>query len=250
MNEISKTLAKILFYALAAALLFWTASLTVAFVSAALPTASWFVPYFALVVFDVGMIAWMYVFLKHAQGTTQRAIALGLTAFDFIGVGLMVMAEILLGGQTLVAAPAGLGTWAIWGIGIWTVVNVGAIVAFHIGDPEAQKAMSIQNEKDAIWRGALLELASKRQTHSAMLTKELGGRLYNDLLAELFVDVNGNGVADIFEGNRPELPPQTAVPLASAAQPEQSYAPPLAQPEPVMVYVNGNGRVPGTYGPE
>lgn len=208
MNDISKWLTKLVFYLMAVVLFAWTASLTVSFVSSALPNSPWFVPYFALVVFDLGMIAWLYVFLKHAEGTIQRGIALAACAFDFIGVGLMVMAEILLGGQSLTAAPATLGAWAIWGIGIWTVFNVAAVLIFHIGDPQAQLQMSLQNEQDAITRQALENLAARRKQHSADLANQLGGRMYETLLDRLLVDANKNGRPDILEGNQ-QLPPLT-----------------------------------------
>lgn len=217
MNDISKFAAKLIFYLVALVTLFWTASLTVSFISTALPNSHFLVPYLALIVFDVGMIAWLYVFLRYAQGTIQRGTALIACAVDFVGVALMVMAEIMLGGQTLVAAPEGLGTAAIWGIGIWTVLNVAAILVFHIGDPEAQKQMSIQNEKDAIWKGALDQLGSLRQKHSAALTAELSGRMYQDMLDELLIDANNNGRPDILEGN------------SQAALPAQSPPPPAAR---------------------
>ncbi len=100
-----------------------------------LPTSFWVVPYLGLVVFDGGMIGWMFVYLYLAEGAMQRAIALGLTIFNLIGVGLMTIAEIVLGGQTFTAAPEMLGTVAIWGVGIWTFVNVAGIVAFHLRRP-------------------------------------------------------------------------------------------------------------------
>jgi hypothetical protein len=199
MNDIGKTLSKAIFYMVALVLLLWTASLTVTFIQASLPTLPWYVPYTALVAFDGGMIAWMYVFLKAAEGTIQRATSLAATIFDFLGVGLMVIAEILLGGQTLTDAPETLGTWAIWGIGIWTVINVLFVIVYHIGDPEAQKQMSIQNEKDAIWQGALKDLASRRTHNSAALSAQIGGRMYQEMLAELFVDRDGNGRPDMLE---------------------------------------------------
>lgn len=205
MNEIGKTLAKWLFYMVAVILLGWTASLTVTFVTSALPGMPWYVPYFALVVFDVGMIAWLFVFLRHAQGTVQRGVAVALTGFDFLGVGLMVIAEILLGGQTLTDAPAALGTWAIWGIGVWTVVNVLGVLVFHIGDPEAQKSMAIQSQKDAIWSGAMQQLEARRVHESQRLANELGQRLFDNMLAELLVDGNNDGVPDIMQ-RRQQLP--------------------------------------------
>ena len=99
-KSIGTTIAKILFYLVAIVLMGWTASLTYTFVAAALPEMAWYIPLLSLVVFDGGMIAWMYVFLQYAEGSWQRGVALLLCVFDFIGVGLMVIAEILLGGQT------------------------------------------------------------------------------------------------------------------------------------------------------
>ncbi len=202
MSEIGKTLSKFLFYAVAIVLLAWTASLTVAFITAALPNMAWYVPYLALVAFDGGMIAWLFVFLKYAQGTMQRAVSIALTAFDFLGVALLVIAEILLGGQNIAEAPAALGTWAIWGIGIWTVVNVAGVLLFHIGDPDAQVQMSIQNEKDAIFRGALANLGSRRVENSKALADTLGARMYDAMLAELFVDRNGDGIPDALQSGQ------------------------------------------------
>ncbi len=224
MTDIGKTLSKAIFYIVALVLIIWTASLTVTFIQASLPTLPWYVPYTALVAFDGGMIAWMYVFLKAAEGTIQRAVALAATIFDFLGVGLMVIAEILLGGQTLAAAPETLGTWAIWGIGIWTVVNVLFVIIYHIGDPEAQKQMSIQNEKDAIWQGALANLASRRSHNSAALAEQIGGKMYQQLLAELFVDGNGNGQPDLLESKTGggvviDAPPTQTTPPAPAKTP-------------------------------
>jgi hypothetical protein len=205
MNEISKTLSKFIFYMVAAVLLAWTASLTVTFIATALPNMPWYVPYLALVAFDGGMIAWLFVFLKYAEGVIQRATALGLTVFNFAGVSLLVIAEILLGGQTFTEAPQGLATWAIWGIGIWTVANVAGVILFHIGDPSAQKQMSIQNEKDAIWAGALKNLATRRTHNSSALAEELGGRMYDEMIAELFIDRDGDGRADLVQSRRPAV---------------------------------------------
>jgi hypothetical protein len=242
MNEIGKTLSKGLFYLVALVLLAWTASLTVAFIAVALPNLPWYVPYLALVAFDGGMIAWLFVFLKYAQGTIQRAVALALTLFDFVGVGLLVIAEILLGGQSLTEAPAALGTWAIWGIGVWTVVNVLGVLLFHIGDPEAQVQMSIQNEKDAIFRGALANLGSRRVENSKMLADQLGSRMYDQMLAELFVDKDGDGVPDALQSGRGGSVqiPGTAIPLPVAH--DETERPTAVQPptKPFGLQAEGN----------
>ena len=98
---LNRTIAKFLFYGVAIILLVWTSSLTYSFLSMALPGMFWAAPLLGLVVFDAGMIAWMFVFLSHAEGAIQRAVAIILTLWNFLGVGLMTIAEILLSGQTM-----------------------------------------------------------------------------------------------------------------------------------------------------
>jgi hypothetical protein len=180
-----KSIARGLFYGVATVLILWTASLTYAFVRTALPQVHWIVPVFALVVFDVGMLAWLKVFLDYAQGSGQRAVALIMTLVDFLGVGLMVLAEILLGGQTLVAAPESLGEYAIWGIAIWTVANVGAVIAFHLLHPEARRQMALRAEMDQVFDEALKKLGTKRAQVSGQLSDQLSDDMLLQLVAEL-----------------------------------------------------------------
>lgn len=196
---INRTIAKFLFYAVALTLLLWTASLTVSFLQSVLPNSFWLVPFLGLVVFDGGMVAWMFVFLSHAQGAIQRSIALILTVFNLIGVGLMVIAEILLDGQQWVAAPESLGTIAVWSIGIWTIGNVAGVVMFHLGDNEARKEMAIQSEKDAIFEGALKELSKLRTANQAHLAQELSGVMFAKMVSDLHADRNNDGIPDILQ---------------------------------------------------
>lgn len=218
-GSISKTIAKGVFYAVAIVLILWTASLTYAFVRGALPHMSWYVPLLSLVVFDVGMIAWMFVFRFHAKGTAQRATAISLTLLDLIGVGLMVIAEILLGGQQLAAAPEMLGEWAIWGIGLWTVANTAAVVAFHLLSPDSRKDMALQSAKDSIWEKGLQQLKEQSQEQGATLAGYIAQSLMTELRAGL---VNG------------EQPP-VAAPLVAAAVEEQR------QRGPYVLEPTGNG---------
>ena len=198
-----KTIARGLFYGVATVLILWTATLTYSFVATALPQTHWLVPLFALVIFDIGMLAWLKVFLDYAQGSGQRALALILSLFDFLGVGLVVLAEILLGGQTLVAPPENLGEYAIWGIAIWTVVNVGGVLIFHMLQPDARRKMVLQSEMDMVFDEALKKLSTRR----AAIGGELSDRLADGLLAQLVAGLS-------LEGNRPAL--EATIPAAEA----------------------------------
>ena len=180
-----KSIARGLFYGVATVLILWTASLTYTFVKTALPQVHWVVPLFALVVFDVGMLAWLKVFLDYAQGSGQRAVALIMCLVDFLGVGLMVLSEILLGGQTMVTAPENLGEYAIWGIAIWTVVNVGAIIAFHLLEPGVRRTMALRTEMDLVFDEALKKLPTKRAAISGQLSDQLSDGMLAQLVSEL-----------------------------------------------------------------
>ena len=203
---LNRTIAKFLFYAVTIALMAWTSSLTYSFLSMALPGQMWIVPLLGLVVFDVGMISWLFVFLSHAEGAIQRAVGIILCLFNFVGVGLMTISEILLSGQTMAAAPEMLGTIAIWGIGIWTTVNVLGVLVFHLGDPAARKEMAIQSEKDAIFEGALDALKQRRVDAQQALSHELSGVMFGELLANIRADKDRNGVPDIMERGRQDAP--------------------------------------------
>lgn len=203
-SGLKRTGSKVVFGLISVVILIWTASLTVSFMQGVLPGAFWAVPYLSLVVFDGGMVGWLIVYLYNAEGSLQRTIALGMTVFNLLGVGLMTIAEIVLGGQALTAAPEMLGTAAIWGVGVWTFVNVAAIVGYHLSSPDARIAAAIQEEKDAVIDEAMIDLRNRRQENAARLSRQIGGGMYAALVSELGVDHDGDGLPDIAErpGNR------------------------------------------------
>lgn len=246
---LNRTIAKFLFYGVALVLLTWTASLTVSFLSSALPNSFWLVPILGLVVFDVGMIAWLFVFLSHAEGAIQRATALALTIFDMVGVGLMVMAEILLDGQQIVDAPDLLATAAIWGIGIWTIVNVAGLILFHLGDPQARKEMAIQAEKDAIWEGALTDLKNRRIKDQQRLAEELSGVMFREMLAELKTDQDGDGVPDILQRGK-QKGTGTQVLAQNTQEPPVDLEAALAALRDLQAHYSSNGNGPAGEGRE
>ena len=198
-SGLKRTGSMIVFGLISVTIFLWTAYLTTSFLSMVLPASFWVVPYLGLVVFDGGMIGWMFVYLYLAEGSMQRSIALGLTVFNLIGVGLMTIAEIVLGGQTLTAVPEMLGTVAIWAVGIWTFVNVAGIVAFHLSSPDARIAAAIQEEKDAVTEDALTDLRNRRSDNAKLLSAQLGAGMFKTLVSELGADMDGDGLPDVTE---------------------------------------------------
>lgn len=222
---LGRSFAKITFYSVAVIILLWTATLTYSFVSNTLPGLHWIVPVFSLVVFDGGMVAWLIVFLDYAEGSFQRTIAIIACVLDLIGVGLMTVSEIFLGGQSLVAAPDSLGDMALWGIGIWTILNVAAVVGFHLFDPGARQKMALQSQRDKIFDQALTKLNEQVDADADRLAATLAGRNFSALLQELSVDRNGDGIPDAFQRGNSPRPSANGVPVRTAADsPANVYA--------------------------
>ncbi len=180
-----KFIARSLFYFTVASLLAWTSLLTYLFVSQALPELGLVAPAFGLVVFDLGMLAWLLVFLHVASGAGQRGVALVATALDFAGAGLMGAAEIFLGGQTLTAAPARLGAYALWGIAGWTISNVGLVLAFHLLDPAARREMALKDAQDHITDEAFRQLQARTKEIAADVAGQLSDAMTDDVLRGL-----------------------------------------------------------------
>lgn len=236
-HKLSRTIVAIVFFMFAGALIAWTSSLTVAFIKQALPASGRFTPYFGLVLFDGGMIVWLAVFIFYAQGLMQRVTAILATLFDFGGVGLLAIAEILLGGQNITEAPEMLGTFAVWGIGVWTIVNVLAGLVFHLNDPEAKRQMALQTELDEIFAGAFNELKNKRNNNQGMLAGMLGHAMFEQLetkvnqLADGFSEQGQHHDPNVIEG-------ETTLPAFAADAPKENLT------------LSRNGTAPVTEGKE
>lgn len=194
-----KFLAKLAFYTVAVLTMAWTVSLTYRYLSFTLAmdpisTAA------ALAIFDVGTIAWMLVFMRHAEGSGQRGLAVTMTVVDLAGVGLMTFAEIFIGsGQSLVVAPAQLGEWSLWGIGIWTFLNAAAIIAYHLLAPENLKAMRVRGAQDKVVEETLRQLDDKTADIAGRAADVASERLLTETLRQL-------GISETDLVSAPRLP--------------------------------------------
>jgi len=168
----------------------WTASLTYAFISTALPNQP-ITRYFALVVFDVGMVSWLMIFMFGAEGIAQRGIAFLLSLFDLIGVGLMVYAEIFLGGQSYVTNTGNIGLYALYAVVAWTIINLIGVWAYHYTEPENLKRMKIRGSQDKLLAKSLEKLEQKMDAMSDAVSEELSDAMKIDVLHQ--VGYTGNG---------------------------------------------------------
>lgn len=213
--DIGKYLTWILMYLLMAVVFLWTASLTTGFVAKVLPEDI-YAPYFALVLFDGGLLAWMYIFLGLAKGTAQRVTAIAMMIMDFIGLAVIAIAEVFIGGQSIAEIPANLGLIAVWVLGIWTLINVLGFVIFHVTDPNNMLKMEMQSQEDKLYKKSFDKLGQKADEISDRAADVMAEKQLENLMKRVLSDeqkvavtskVASNQSPSVFQvtGSEPQL---------------------------------------------
>lgn len=234
--------AKVVFYLFCLAVLGWTATLTISFVSKVLP-GSQVEPYLALAVFDGGAITWCLVFLFYAKGLGQRAIGLICMILDLCGVALMTVAELLLGGQTFTTPPADLGTAAVWTIGLVTFANLAAAYAFHVLDPGAMRDIQTGVAKDKVEAKGLKYLEDNMDKLGEQLGAEMGAAYVAAAVRDMGLHLPAGQAAQTLTAY-PTNPERTHYTIPAPTRQADNHQQREVIPDPLAVTAkaNGNGK--------
>ncbi len=125
-------------------------------VSLTMGALEWIMPeedilrFVGLLLFDVGAVIWLAVFIYYANGTVQRAISILMFLACFIGTALMVALKLLQGGQQFVTPPPELGMVATYGVIAMIVISLGATYLYHLSNPETWAQFKEQVVRDQI----------------------------------------------------------------------------------------------------
>ena len=180
MKQLLKVIGSILFYVFILAVAGWTASLTLAEVKTILPGDP-VTPFFALALFDGGALVWLLAFIGHAKGLAQRAISIILLVIDLAGVVVLSAGRLLTGGQDLATVGNDIGAYMVYALIGATIINLIAIYAFHIADPETMQQIELQTLDDTIQAEALTQaranIENEVQQLAAILAARATGRL-------------------------------------------------------------------------
>jgi hypothetical protein len=183
-NPLANWFAGVFFLLFLLGVLIWTASLTLGVIDIVLPHNP-IVKYFALALFDGGALTWAGVYIYKARGTPQRGIALLMTAFDLLGVVLMVIGAVYLGGQTLTNIPANIGSAMVNGVILATIANLVAGYYYHLNDPDSRIKIALQNFNDMVFeesiRQAHADVKANARRHGAIMALGLMAQFKYDL---------------------------------------------------------------------
>lgn len=180
MKKLLGVISQIGFYIFVFVIGAFTVSLTLSELREILPGDE-ITPYFALALFDGGALAWLGAWLFHAKGLYQRALAVIMLIADLAGVVMIAGARLLSGGQNLTDPPAWLGAAIIYGVLLWTALNLIAIYAFHVTEPETMQQIEMQVLEDTIQQEAIEQaranVESEVQALAGVIAARVTGRM-------------------------------------------------------------------------
>ena len=234
-----KQIAKAAFYAMAVGVFLFTASMTFTFVSTVIPEANFFTKAMSLVIFDGGMLAWMLSFTSFAQGITQRTTSICMCFFDFAGVGLMVAAEVVVQSGVYVSMP--IAEIATVGVFVSAIVNAGALLFFHLNDPETRKEMAEQARLDKLDKLVEQKLDERADSYADALADRRADRDFAALLNSMNLKVDTAKPAPMLRANAYTVEdtqplPVVAKPTVMAAESPTSSAPRVATVDDAPVF--------------
>lgn len=142
-----------------------------------------------LVLFDIGALAWLIVFVYKAEGGLQRAGALVLFGLDFLGTLGLVSIEVLLGGQQYVSVAPWVGQSLVYIFIAATAFNLFGVYFHHYADPHVLNEIESQSQADAVVEEARRQADQSIKQNLQVLGAQLATRLTNDVRGRLDLPV-------------------------------------------------------------
>lgn len=152
-KSVMKWVARLAFYAVALGLFVYAASRSLDFILMTMPSQNRLVGYLGLLATSGGALAWLMVFLYHANGTGQKGLALVMVVIDLLGeFALFAFDSLYRSGEAgmIATLSADEVRMMIIALSVLIAVNIAATFAFHLFDPETSKRMREESARDVL----------------------------------------------------------------------------------------------------
>lgn len=159
-------------HTLGLALLVYTASRTVDFLTLTLPLEQQTLAFIGLAAFDGGLLGWLIYHLTAARGPAQRAISFAMILVSLAGIVIAFAGDtIYRAGErgTLAAASPTLILTVVLATTAIIGANIVALVALHLTDPAARRRQAEQDAADTIDEETTAQIAAQSATLAAAL---------------------------------------------------------------------------------
>jgi hypothetical protein len=185
--SMKKAISSLLLTVLGVALLVYSATRSLNFISATLPPDKQILAYFGLAALDGGLVLWMLYFLFGAAGAWQRGTALLMVGVDLVGAVAMFTLDTLFesgqAGLTSILTPDEIQT-AILALSGVIAINVSATVFCHIMDPGARQTRVKSEAIDKITDKALNKITDSADLLAEDLSNDIAASWKQEILAQ------------------------------------------------------------------
>lgn len=152
-KSVLRWVARLAFYAVALGLFTYAASRSLDFIQMTMPADNQLVGYLGLLATSGGALAWLMVFIYHANGTGQKGLALVMVVIDLLGeFALFAFDSLYRSGEAgLIGSlnPEEVRMMII-ALSALIAVNIAATFFFHLIDPETSKRMREESARDVL----------------------------------------------------------------------------------------------------
>lgn len=237
-----KKIGVLLVTILGGALLVYSATRSLDFISLTLPADRQVLAYFGLAALDGGLLAWLLSYLYGSRGGWQRAISILMVCVDVVGAIAMFTLDTLYNtgknGMTAAMTPEQITT-AVLGLSGIIAVNIIAVVAHHITDPDKLREQAEEEAFAKVEDATLKQISKNADTLAAQVAPVMA--------ADWQAQTQAKYMSYVGTGKIPSMLDLTAKDVAPV-MPIVAQAGPKAKPFDLgllwasLVNVKGNGR--------
>lgn len=198
-KSVMKWIARVAFYAVALGLFTYAASRSLDFIQMTMPADNKLVGYLGLLATSGGALAWLAVFLYHAQGTGQKGLALLMVVIDLLGeFALFTFDTLYRSGESGLVATLSADEVRMMVIALSALIalNIGATFAFHLIDPETSKRMREESARDTLDDEVLKAIEQRAPQLANQMVPAIIAQWEGDFIAR-FTDMTALGLGSL-----------------------------------------------------
>lgn len=227
-----KKLGSLFALLLGLALLIYSATRSLDFISMTLPPEKQVLAWFGLAALDGGLLAWLAAYLYGAKGGWQRAVSLIMVVIDFLGCVAMFTADTLYRtGQTGMTTTLDQQTifGIVIGLSLVIAANIASTVVFELTNPEALKRQADEEAQGEIEDLARKMVSDQAKSLSAVIAPQIAAAWKDEMEANyrnLLTSRRKKTEITVSEVQPPRLPTTNKLPTLPEGEADEPQSDP------------------------
>lgn len=161
-----------------------------------------------LILFDIGALVWLIVFVGASRGKMQRGVAILMFVFCAVGAIAMAGADALMSGQDFVEVPQWVGQGIVYLFIVATALNLIALYLHHLNQPETTYKIREEAAQDKLVDMAFDLTEQKLNEEASKLAGVMATKRFSNTLLSLQLEQVVEGKYREIEPGKPSDPTQ------------------------------------------